>query len=141
MNLLGIIANTNNNDNTIIGLNSILIDRETIVGATMIPNKLIASIIPAAVDWICTENDSVCKQTIKVYPIANLSKILLKKTLLIPINPEDNKRVSEIIGTANRTPTKAVSPKKTEIPLVREIFCMLKSFYKQFLRKYANENI
>lgn len=94
MNLLGRIANTNNNDNTTMGLNSILIDKETMVGATIIPNKLIASIIPAAVDWIWTENDSVCKQTIKVYPIAFLNKNLLKKTLLIPISPEDNKRVS-----------------------------------------------
>lgn len=68
------MANTNNNDRTIIGLNSILIDKETIVGAMIIPNKLIASIIPAAVDWIWTEKDSVCKQTIKVYPIASLNQ-------------------------------------------------------------------
>jgi len=50
INLFGTMANTNNNDRTIIGLNYILIDKETIVGAIMIPNKLIASIIPAAVD-------------------------------------------------------------------------------------------
>ena len=70
---MGKIANTNNNDKTTIGLNSILIDKETIVGAITIPNKLIASMIPAAVDWIWTVKDSVCKQTIKVYPIASLN--------------------------------------------------------------------
>lgn len=49
-NLLGKMANINNNDKTTIGLNSILIDKETTVGAIIIPNKLIASMIPAAVD-------------------------------------------------------------------------------------------
>lgn len=65
-NLLGRMAKISSNDRTTIGLNSMLIETETIVGATIIPKRLIASMIPAAVDWIWTEKDSVCKQTIKV---------------------------------------------------------------------------
>ncbi len=52
------------------GLKSIAIEKETMDGATIIPSRLMASIIPAAVDYICTENDSVCRQMIRVYPIA-----------------------------------------------------------------------
>lgn len=57
MNLLGIIPNKSSKESTTIGLNSIEIEIETIVGAIIIPNKLIASIMPAAVDSIYTEND------------------------------------------------------------------------------------
>ncbi len=52
MNLFGNIPKTNNNDKTTIGLYYIAIENETIAGATIIPNKLIASMIPAAVDCI-----------------------------------------------------------------------------------------
>lgn len=64
------MAKTNSNERTTIGLNDIDIESDTMAGATMIPNKLMASMIPAAVDWICTEKDSVWRQTISVYPIA-----------------------------------------------------------------------
>lgn len=46
------IPNKSSKDSTTIGLSELLIDKETIVGATITPNKLIDSIIPAAVDWI-----------------------------------------------------------------------------------------
>lgn len=59
INLFGKMAKTNSNERTTIGLSDIDIESDTMAGATMIPNKLMASMIPAAVDWICTEKDSV----------------------------------------------------------------------------------
>ena len=68
--MFGMMASTNNNDKTTIEFHFIDIEKDTIEGAKIIPNILMASIMPAAVDWICTEKDSVCRHTIKVYPIA-----------------------------------------------------------------------
>lgn len=70
INLLGNIPMTNNNDNTTIGFNPKDMDKTTNPGAVITPIKLIDSITPAAIDWIYTEKDSVCKHTINVYPTA-----------------------------------------------------------------------
>lgn len=52
----------------------------TIEGATKAPYKAKASIIPVAVDWILTENDSVSIHAIRQYAFAMYSKkVYLKK--------------------------------------------------------------
>ena len=61
---------TRSKDKTTIGLMFIDIEYETMLGATIIPSKLIAYTIPAAVEAIWISKDSVCKQIIKVYPTA-----------------------------------------------------------------------